>query len=266
MGGIIMVVYLVAAILVVVMTAAAMAVVLAVLWRRLREDESMKREFASIIAHKFRTPLTHIKWSADNLIMSETDPYSKRSLSDIKESNEKLIKLTGTLLELTDSDDAAVASYKLEHLDISSLARAAVEVSRKALHEKNLFLSIECSEPEIFVRADRSRMEFVLAALLDNACLYSPPGRDVSVAVSAGSGEAVISVTDNGIGMAPADVSRVFTKFFRSKEARAADSEGFGVSLYLAQSVVRRHGGRIDASSKGPGKGSTFSVVLPRVN
>jgi signal transduction histidine kinase len=109
-------------------------------------------------------------------------------------------------------------------------------------------------------------MEFVLAALLDNACLYSPPGRDVSVAVSAEGSDAAISVTDNGIGMAPADISRVFTKFFRSKEAKAADSEGFGVSLYLAQSVARRHGGKIRAESEGSGKGSTFSVVLPRVN
>ncbi|MDE2037672.1 MAG: HAMP domain-containing histidine kinase [Patescibacteria group bacterium] len=250
---------------VVVIAVAAAVAAMAALIRTLRRGEKARYEFVTIIAHKFRTPLTHIKWAADSLVSDETNPYRKESLQDIRSSNEDLISLTSTLLELTESDRSPLSAYSWEKLDLCAMAESAVEASKRAFHEKNLFIAADHPADSIWVKADRSRLDFVLGVLLDNACRYSPPGRNVEVRVSARGRKAVFSVTDYGIGISPADQSRLFTKFFRADDARAMDTEGFGVALFLARSVVRRHGGAIEAYSDGPGRGSTFSVVLPRM-
>lgn len=235
------------------------------LWRRLRDNESLKYEFITIIAHKFRTPLTQIKWNIEGLLGNEIDPYKKGALAEIGVSNENLIKLTNTLIELTDSASDAKSSYQMERLNLCEMAHAALEVSKRDFHEKNLFMSMNYSVSEIFVNADKARIEFVLGTLMENAGHYTPPGRNVTVTVSADKHKAAISITDDGIGMDNHEIARIFDKFYRSKGAQSMDTEGVGVGLYLAKAIVKRHGGTIEAFSEGTGKGSTFSVILPRV-
>lgn len=233
--------------------------------RKAGENEDLKYEFITIIAHKFRTPLTQIKWSTENLLTDETNPYRKQSLLDISSSNENLIKLTGTLVELTDSANSASGSYKFERTNLCELVKNSVDQAKTVFHEKNIFLSVTCSEPLIFASIDRPRIEFVLQTILDNACTYTPPGRNVSVSIISDGNSATIAVTDSGIGIDPKDMGRLFSKFYRSKEAKATDTEGMGIGLYLALSIVKRHHGRVDAISDGIGLGSTFSVTLPVV-
>ncbi len=245
--------------------AALLCILAIVLKRKLSSDDSLKYEFITIIAHKFRTPLTQIKWTSEGLIADEADPYKKQQLSEIRLSNENLIKLTSTLVELTDAADKKNDSYKMERLDLCALAKEAMEASKTAFHEKNLFMSMTCAIPEIFVKADSARLGFVLSTLMENACSYTPPGRNIAVGITATKRRAAISVADDGIGIEPKDLSRMFTKFFRTGSAQAMDTEGLGIGLYLARSITKRHNGTIEAYSEGAGKGSTFSVILPRV-
>jgi signal transduction histidine kinase len=235
------------------------------LFKKLRENESMKYEFITIIAHKFRTPLTQIKWTTEGLITDEQDPYKKQQLADVHESNENLIKLTGTLVELTDAAGKGQSSYNFERLNLCELAHDAMESSKKAFHEKNLFMSLSCSADEIPVKADKPRIDFVIGTLMENACSYSPPGRNIGVDISVYKKKAVLSVTDNGIGIDGHDLPKMFTKFFRTREAQSMDTEGLGVGLYLARTIVKRHDGSIEAYSEGLGRGSTFSLILPLV-
>ena len=236
------------------------------IWNKLHRNEALKYEFITIIAHKFRTPLTTIKWSMDELISSEQDPYKRKSFEDIRQSNEKLIKLTGTLIELTDSDDASVSSYSFEDVGLNEFVRSIAAPFKDIFHEKNIFFSVLCPEVDVVAKLDRSRIEFVLQSLLENANTYSSPGGNVDVRVAQIGREAQISVTDNGIGIDRADFPNLFSKFFRAKNAQLADTEGFGVSLYLARTIMRRHKGAIDVASAGLGKGATFSVRLPAMN
>lgn len=228
-------------------------------------NERQRYEFITIIAHKFRTPLTHIKWSAENLLEGGLDSYQKQSFADIRTANENLIKLTGSLIELTDSESGAKAVYKFERIIACDILGEAAAEAKTAFHEKNIFIGVECADPTIAVRADKERLRFVIDAILENACLYSTPGRDVALKLESRDQKAVISITDHGIGFESRDRSRLFTKFFRAKNARSMNVEGFGIGLYLARSIVKQHGGKIKAFSDGVGKGSTFSVILPKV-
>lgn len=232
--------------------------------RRLGENESLKYEFITIIAHKFRTPLTQAKWLTEGLLASETDPYKKESLTSIQVANQKLIDLTGTLVELTDADNTSKTSYVFETSSVCDLARSVAEGLRPAFHEKNIFFSVECPPNDVMSSMDRARMEFVLQTLFENALNYSPPGRDVRVQVGESGKKVFISVADNGIGIRAADIPHLFMKFYRTANAKAADTEGFGVGLYLAQTIVRRHSGKIDVTSPGENQGSTFTITLPK--
>ena len=239
-----------------------------VIWtisRKLRTNEHLKYEFITIIAHKFRTPLTHVKWSADELVKNETDMYKRQSLQDIQQSNEKLIKLTGTLIELTDTDSSATAAYALKRISINAFTHTIGETYKDTFHEKNIFFSVHTPPQELYVKVDEERMEFVLQTLFENALNYSSPGQNVEVTVERHGHKVVISVTDHGIGIAQKDLPLVFTKFFRAENARAVDTEGFGVGLYLARTVARRHKGMVTIQSPGIGNGATATLVLPLV-
>ena len=245
--------------------AVLLLIVAIVLGRRLSQAAKMKQEFITIIAHKFRTPLTYIKWSSDSLMEKEMDPYTKQGLHEIVHANESLINLTSTLLELTESDTKSRSQYSFGRLNLCDFVHEVAEGYKDMFHQKNIFFSVACQDSKVMVKIDKARMEFVLQVIFENAIIYTPTGRNVEVVVGRLGSKAVISVTDHGIGMDPRTLSRLFTKFYRAENARRIDTEGFGVGLYLARSVVRRHGGKLEAFSEGLDAGSTFRVVLKMV-
>ena len=235
------------------------------LWRKLHQNEALRYEFITIIAHKFRTPLTHIKWLTDDLIISESDSFRSENLNKLRKENENLVKLIDALVQLTDAPGTEKSSYKFERIDLCVFVRAILETANRSFQEKNISVSISCAEPKIFVRLDRSRMEFVLSALLDNAYLYTPIGRTVNIVITAKRREAVVSVIDDGIGIGPIDIPHIFTRFFRANNAQTMETDGLGIGLYLAASIAKRHHGKLTAFSAGLNTGSTFSIILPMV-
>ncbi|MBP6858711.1 MAG: HAMP domain-containing histidine kinase [Candidatus Pacebacteria bacterium] len=241
----------------------SLSLALRLIWKKMGINEVLKYEFITIVAHKFRTPLTHIKWSTDELIKEETDPYKKEAIQDIQKSNEKLIKLTNTLVEITDSENASSTVYIFERTDVCEFARKIGDEIKNEFHEKNVFFSIQCAPEPIFVKMDAQRMEFVLQTILENAKNYTPPGKNVEVTVMREGNKALISVRDGGIGIDKKDIELISTKFYRTTNAKSADTEGFGVGLYLAQSITKRHKGSIQVYSEGIGLGSTFTIVVP---
>lgn len=234
-------------------------------WRKLRENDVMKYEFITIIAHKFRTPLTQVKWTLEEMLGQESESGKRERLETLLQSSEKLIDLTGALVELTDTDQDATAQFTFEDVDICQLVAEVGDIYKSYFQQKNIFFSYVCGPEPVHARIDRKRMQFVLQTLLENAAVYTPEGGRVSIEAGRRRTSAVISVTDSGIGMTKDDISRVSTKFYRSAAARTADTEGFGIGLYLARSVARRHGGKMEVFSEGLGKGSTFRVILPAV-
>ncbi len=223
----------------------------------------MKYEFVTIIAHKFRTPLTQIKWLLESILSDEEDSFKKESLQNIGKSTETLIGLTNALVELTNSADNVKSIYNFEKINICEMVKKVSGLLSVHFHEKNIFFGIEYSSPEIYVNADHSRMEFVLQTLFENSINYSHTGRNVDIQVLQEKNKVIISVVDYGIGIDPSDLPRIFSKFFRASNARNMDTEGFGVGLYLVKSVVKRHHGTLEVFSDGIEKGTTFVLTLP---
>lgn len=235
------------------------------IWHKIKENENLKYEFITIIAHKFRTPLTQMKWISETMVSEEKDSYKKENLENIHHSTQQLIDLTGTLIELTDSDNASTNSYNFERINLCEIVKSVSDTFKSSFHEKNIFLGLQCAAPQIFSNIDRPRMEFVLQTILQNSITYSPPGRNVEVLISTEKNKAKITVKDRGIGIDPKDISKIFTKFFRTSNAQRTDTEGFGIGLYLAQAIVRRHKGKIHVFSEGVNMGTTFEIVLPTI-
>ena len=235
----------------------------------IRESQRMKDEFISIIAHKFRTPLSEAKWILENMSSKEQDSTKRENLDEMRKINEHLVGITNTMVELADSDKSSRGGYSFARTNICSFVHTVTDEFSSRFHEKNIFLGIQCSVEELWAKIDKPRFEFVIQTLLENACTYTPTGKNVDIAVSqlrrGFRSKVVISVKDSGIGIDRSDAGKIFTKFFRADNARSTDTEGFGVGLYLARSIVRRHYGKMIFSSEGLGRGSLFQVVIPEV-
>jgi len=233
--------------------------------REIKSSERMKYEFITIIAHKFQTPLSQIKWIAENIKKEETSPFTSENISELQRANENLIGLTGTLIEMTDADSTARSAYNFETIDLCDLLRKTSESMKSMYREKNISFSISCAQNDISVKGDKSRLEFVVQTILKNAFNYTPVGKNIDAMVEIDGRKAIISVKDSGIGIDKRDLSRIGTKFFRGHNSSEVDTEGFGVSLYLADTIMRRHKGNMFIYSDGIGKGTMVSITLPRV-
>jgi signal transduction histidine kinase len=245
---------------------AFIAVALGVLvWGKLRDNDILKYEFITIIAHKFRTPLTESKWATEELLHEEQDPQKRNNLKHIQQSNEKLVNLTGMLVDLANTNKNTDSLYRLEKISLGDLVRSAVAGFDVRFKEKGILFSALYPASDIITLVDKERIMFAVQTLLENSRNYTPSGGKVTVALTQSGRKAMIRVTDTGIGIEKEELPRIFSSFYRTKKAQAADTEGFGIGLSLARSIINRYGGKIEVSSEGEGKGSTFTIVLPIV-
>jgi len=234
-------------------------------WRRLSETDVLKYEFITVITHKFRTPLTRIKWAAEDVL--EAVPQSKKeSVDTILESERQLLALTNILVHLSEADVSAF-DYHPQAVNVQSLfADLGVQYSTRA-DRKGVAISFN-SPTDLAVLIDPEKSSFIFQILIDNALSYTPSGG--SIRVTAGRdvdpGHILIKVSDTGIGMSRETASRVFRRFYRGENARHADTEGMGIGLFMAKRIAEKQGGKIFVNSDGEGKGSTFSVRLPAGN
>jgi signal transduction histidine kinase len=230
--------------------------------RALEEANRLKAELVSILAHEMRTPLTSIKGYSTALLMEDADfsPETQREfLQIVDEECDTLQELIHDLLE-SSIIDAGLLRLEPQPVRLSHLAkRATDDIGHRT--GKHRFL-VDFAEPFPIVDADPNRIEQVLRNLLDNAVKYSPQGGLVVVRGEVRGEETIISVADQGVGIAPEHLNRLFEKFFRVTSALGRHVVGSGLGLPIARTIVETHGGRIWAESQ-LGQGSTFYFTLP---
>lgn len=235
-----------------------------VVWRGLRESDLMKAEFITTVTHKFRTPLTYIKWATDNLVIPTLSLEDRKAQVEyIRAANEKLVELTNILTTASDAENKGY-EYNLKRDDFSKSIDEVVATSQDQFKIKELSV-VKKLEPNLYARFDETRLKFVIQVLLENALHYSQQKGTITISTSGTHKEVIFTVVDTGVGMNQTQLSLLFSKFFRSDAARKLDTEGMGIGLYISQKIIQKQEGRIWAESAGEGQGSSFHIALPRV-
>ena len=231
---------------------------------RAKEAEQLKDEFISLVSHELRTPLTSIKGAARTLLRhygSLDEDTRHELLMDVDEEADRLYRLVENLLDFSRAE-AGVLRLATEPVQMGKLsARVVAEVSNHFPRHR-FVLSFPPDLPP--AEADPLRVEQVLRNLLDNAAKYSPDGAEIQVSGTLSDGCLVVSVRDQGVGIAPEYQQQVFGRFQRGPDASTGRSQGVGLGLAICRRLVEAHGGRIWVESR-PGAGSTFHFTLPLV-
>jgi signal transduction histidine kinase len=220
-----------------------------------------QREFAADASHELRTPLTVIRSSVEYLARHGSEPVATvgDALEDITAEVRQLSTLVDDLLLLARSDSGAIELDRLP-LDLGDVAGEAASTLVQPAADRNVRIVVD-PEPAAVI-GDPVRLRQLVAILVDNAIRHSPPGGEVRVAVRGDGRTAILSVEDQGTGIRPEDLPRVFDRFWRAPGAPAG---GTGLGLAIAQWIVERHGGRISVVNRAEA-GARFNVQLPSSN
>jgi two-component system phosphate regulon sensor histidine kinase PhoR len=232
----------------------------------LRRLERVRQDFVANVSHEFKTPLTAIQGFAETLLGGALDdPANNRRFLDIIRNHAiRLARLTNDLLKL-----ARIEAGKLEveffPVSLMELIEGCAETTLLKASRKQITLEIEVPSGLPAVHGDASLLRDVLQNLLDNAIQYTPAGGHIHVNAAAKGGEAVITVSDTGIGIPASDKERIFERFYRVDAARSREAGGTGLGLSIAKHIVEAHNGRLWVDSV-IGEGSRFSFSIPITN
>jgi heavy metal sensor kinase len=218
------------------------------------------KEMSDNIAHDLRSPITRIRGTAEVTLTTgkSLGDYENLAASTIEECD-RLLSMINTML-LISKAEAGVDKLLREEIDFAMLTREACELFEPSAEDQGVTLN--CMVPDgARVFGDARMFQRMLSNLLDNAIKYTPSGGRVTVSLMETDARAQVSVQDTGCGISPADLPRIFERFYRCDQSRS--KPGIGLGLSLARAIARAHGGDITAASN-PGQGSTFTVTLPR--
>lgn len=235
---------------------------------RIREAAAMRArdEFFSNASHELRTPLTAIKEAAAMLCngLYGDQPRKQQDLfAIVKEECDRLIRSVDNMLDMS-KKKADIGTYQFENSDIRSLLTRNLRHLDPIARKRNICLELAGESDLPAVRMDREKIHRVMTNLIGNALKFTPPGGRVTVSAQKTAGESPavrISVCDTGRGMAPGEIDHVFNRF-RQIRPKNGGKKGFGLGLFIVQSIISEHRGEIWAESE-PGKGSRFYFTLP---
>jgi PAS domain S-box-containing protein len=227
----------------------------------LRDADRHKDEFLATLSHELRNPLAALTSSAH--VLKVAGPGSLPAIESravIERQTMQLTRLVDDLLDLS-SITVGKMSLRRESFDLGDLAEKVLGAWRETGRLERLRVALDAAQ--VWVEADRARMEQVLSNLLDNAVKFTAPGKGVRVSARAEGDHAVLEVSDEGQGIDASELGRIFELFVQGDPDPGRSKGGMGIGLALAKRLVEMHGGTISAASKGIGRGATFAVRLP---
>jgi PAS domain S-box-containing protein len=222
-----------------------------------RALERMQQEFISMVGHELRTPLSALRGHAQ--LMQRRQAFNERSIEVIIDQAGRLERL---IRDLTDVSrlEASRLPIEPEPMDLVELVYGCAEQARG--QAQGHVVRVAGPDEPIIGQWDRDRLAEVLTNLFSNAIKYSPEGGEVLVTIERREDAALVAVRDQGLGIPAERLDHLFDRFYRVRET-ASMAGGLGLGLYISKHLIEGHGGRIWAESDGPGRGSTFSFMLP---
>jgi len=214
------------------------------------------------VAHDLRTPMTRLRGSAEVALQKREAPQAYReALKDCMEESDRVLSMLNTLMDVAEAETGAM-QLEREDVPVIEMVRNVVEVYEIVAEERGVAIRTEIPE-DLLVHADRTRLRQVLANLLDNAIKYSREGQAVTIAARAMDGYTEISVSDEGPGIPPLEIEKIWDRLYRGDLSRS--KRGLGLGLSFVQAIVKAHGGTARVESK-VNAGARFRVELPRAS
>jgi two-component system phosphate regulon sensor histidine kinase PhoR len=233
---------------------------------RLLRLENLRRDFVANVSHELRTPITSIKGYVETLL-DEGEEHSQHVqdfLEIISKQTNRLHAIVEDLLALAkieqESDRKTVV---LERGNIKAVLQGAIEACSVNAAEKGINIRLDCPDT-MYAKINGPMLEQAIINLLDNALKYSKTESTVQIDAECTEKNVIINVKDKGIGIAPGHLDRLFERFYIVDKGRSRESGGTGLGLAIVKHIAHAHGGKVVVQSE-PGKGSTFSILLPPI-
>lgn len=229
---------------------------------RIRKEDEAKSRFIATLAHELRNPLAPLMSSIEIMALEhQKDKRIGTLASDMNEHLQTMRHLLDDMLDISRISREKLSLQK-EHIDLQTIVARSLRSVDPLITSRNHTIVADMPNEAITFEADPVRLEQVFVNLLNNAAKYTDPGGTITLTASFSAGNAVVSVSDTGIGMDTTVLEHVFEPFFQIDQPGKMKT-GLGIGLSLTKNLVELHGGSITAESTGPGNGSTFTVRIP---
>jgi PAS domain S-box-containing protein len=227
----------------------------------LQKLDQMRSEFVSLVSHQIRAPLTNMRGAAERMQTNcgAINATCARMFVILDQQVERLDRLVQDVLSTARIESGELV-LQPEPISVLPVVQQVVDETRARASDRSFRVPIKPGLPLVY--ADRDRVAEVLANLLDNADKYSPRGQDITIEVQADQTEVTLSVRDQGRGLPPGDLDRVFDKFYRVDGSDSQTTYGYGLGLYVCRQLIEAQGGHIWAENA-PGGGAIFYFSLP---
>jgi signal transduction histidine kinase len=232
----------------------------------LQDANRRKDEFLAMLSHELRKPLAPIRNAVEVIRrLGPPEPGLTMARDVIGRQVMHLARLVDELLDVSRISRGKI-SLKKEPIELSKIVSQSVEIARPLIDVRKQRLSIDLPQAPVWLSGDPARLAQVLANLLNNAAKYTPEGGRIELSATAAEGEARIVVSDNGTGIEPQLLPRIFDLFVQGERGLDRGQGGLGIGLTLVKRLVEMHQGRVEAQSDGPGKGARFRIALPCIS
>jgi PAS domain S-box-containing protein len=228
-----------------------------------READRRKDEFLATLAHELRNPLAPIRNAIQIMSLRPLeDPHLRWAHAVVERQVRQMARLVDDLLDVSRISRGKV-ELRREKVDLATLVNRAVETTRPVIDEHRHQLTVVLPVEQVWLYVDPTRLEQVLANLLNNAAKYTEAGGTIWLTARREPGSVAIRVRDTGIGIAREKLEQVFNMFVQGERGKDRAMGGLGIGLSLVRGLVEMHGGTVTAESAGPGQGSEFTIRLP---
>jgi signal transduction histidine kinase len=240
------------------------ATVIFIYWNKQHRLNQMQQAFVSNVTHELKSPVASIQLALETMALRDlSEEQSNEFISMMLDDTERLSTLIDRILGAARIEKKR-GRYRLETVSMRHFLEETLAEDRH-LYEKDGHAILFEKGRDARVAIDRSAMRVVLGNLLENAARYSPPGTQIRLRLQRDMRSCRLDVIDSGDGIRGKDLRHLFKMFWRGSEEQATHGRGTGLGLYIVRNIVKDHRGKVWASSPGIGRGSTFSVRLPRV-
>lgn len=238
--------------------------VIFIYWIKQHRLNKMQRTFVSNVTHELKSPVASIQLALETMALRNMSEERKREfIAMMLDDTERLSTLIDRILGAARIEKRR-GRYRLESVSMRHFVEEVLNEDRHLYEKDGRIIELEKGR-DAHVAIDRSAMRMVLANLLENAASYSPKASKILVRIHRDLRSCRLDVIDSGDGIRGKDLKNVFKMFWRGSEEHSLRVRGTGLGLYIVRNIVRDHRGKVWASSQGIGRGSTFSVRLPRV-